>query len=122
MPQRQLVFRLEERQRTPVFRINYGDTTRYSWFLRLPYTRPIHHSLAGVVRLETPEIGAGAAIELANLTSYHLPVFASKPQHDPRAPQNLLPVGAPRDAVCATRWATPPSSGAPSKTTSTRGG
>lgn len=92
-PQRQLVFRLSERQRTPVFRISYGDTTRYSWFLRLPYTRPIHHSLAGVVRLETPEIGEAAAIARANLTSYHLPFFASKPQHDPRAPQNLLPVG-----------------------------
>lgn len=92
-PQRRLVFHLRERERTPVFRITYGETSRYSWFLRLPYTRAIHHSLAGVVRLETPEIGAEAAIQLANLTAYHLPAFASKPQHDPRAPQNLLPVG-----------------------------
>jgi len=30
---------------------------------------------------------------LANLTAFHLPAFASKPEHDPRAPQNLLPVG-----------------------------
>jgi hypothetical protein len=92
-PQRQLIFRLGERQRTPVFRIVYGDTVRYSWYLRLPYTRPIHHSLAGVVRLETPQIGDEAAIELANLTSYLLPQFASRPEHDPRAPQNLLPIG-----------------------------
>lgn len=81
-------------ERTPVFRIRYGDTTRYSWYLRLPFTRMIHHSLAGIVRLETPEIGEQAAIRLANLTSYHLPDFASQPQHDPRAPQNLVPIGA----------------------------
>jgi hypothetical protein len=92
-PQRQLVFRLGERQRTPVFRIVYGDTVRYSWYLRLPFTRPIHHSLAGIVRLETPQIGDRAAIDLANLTSHHLPRFASRPEHDPRAPQNLLPIG-----------------------------
>jgi hypothetical protein len=81
-------------ERTPVFRISYGQTTRYSWYLRLPFTRSIHHSLAGIVRLETPEIGRDAAIRLANLTSYHLPAFASQPQHDPRAPQNLVPIGA----------------------------
>ena len=92
-PERGLIFRLQACQRTPVFRISYGQTTRYSWYLRLPNTRPIHHALAGVVRLETPEIGERDAIALANLTSYHLPSFASKPQHDPRAPQNLLPVG-----------------------------
>jgi hypothetical protein len=92
-PERSLIFKLQACQRTPVFRISYGDTTRYSWYLRLPNTRPIHHALAGVVRLETPEIGERDAIALANLTAYHLPSFASKPQHDPRAPQNLLPVG-----------------------------
>lgn len=92
-PQSRLVLRLEERQRTPVFRIVFGETVRYSWYLRLPNTRPIHHALAGVVRLETPEIGREAAIDLAGLTACHLPSFASLPQHDPRAPQNLLPVG-----------------------------
>jgi hypothetical protein len=81
-------------ERTPVFRIRYGETTRYSWYLRLPFTRQIHHSLAGIVRLETPEIGSEAAVKLANLTAYHLPAFASQPQHDPRAPQNLVPIGA----------------------------
>lgn len=92
-PQRDLLPRLAAGERTPVFRIRYGETTRYSWFLRLPFTRPIHHALAGVVRLETPEIGKEAAVRLADLTAYHLPAFASLPQHDPRAPQNLLPVG-----------------------------
>jgi hypothetical protein len=27
------------------------------------------------------------------MVSYNLPRFASQPQHDPRAPQNLLPIG-----------------------------
>lgn len=89
-----LVGRLAAGERTPVFRIKYGDTTRYSWYLRLPFTRPVHHSLAGIVRLETPEIGVEAAVRLADLTAAHLPRFASQPQHDPRAPQNLYPVGA----------------------------
>ncbi len=92
-PQRSLVLRLAAGERTPVFCIDYDTSSRYSWFLRLPYTRPIAHSLAGIVRLETPEVGETEAIRLANLTAACLPAFASRPQHDPRAPQNLLPVG-----------------------------
>lgn len=94
LPENAIIAALGPCERTPVFRIRYGATTRYSWYLRLPFTRAIHHSLAGIVRLETPEIGEQAAIRLANLTSYHLPPFASQPQHDPRAPQNLVPIGA----------------------------
>jgi hypothetical protein len=92
-PQRSLVLRLGAGERTPVFCIDYDTSSRYSWFLRLPYTRPIAHSLAGIVRLETPEVGETEAVRLANLTAAWLPAFASRPQHDPRAPQNLLPVG-----------------------------
>ncbi len=51
--------------------------------------------LAGVVRVE---IGAAVGIErakaLAVLAAGMLPRFASSPTRDPRAPQNLLPVGA----------------------------
>jgi hypothetical protein len=94
LPESAMVPLLAACERTPVFRIHYGETTRYSWYLRLPFTRSIHHSLAGIVRLETPEIGKEAAVRLANLTAYHLPDFASQPQHDPRAPQNLVPIGA----------------------------
>ncbi len=93
-PQRRLLSALSACERTPVFRIDYGTTSRYSWFLRLPNTRPIHHALAGIVRLETPEIGVNDAVRLADLTTFHLPRFASRPEHDPRAPQNLIPVGA----------------------------
>ena len=28
------------------------------------------------------------------MLTHNLPRFASRPEHDPRAPQNLLPVGA----------------------------
>jgi uncharacterized protein len=93
-PHWRLVPKLVAGQRTPVFRIDYDSrTSRYAWFLRLPYTRPISHSLAGIVRLETPEVGEREAVRLANLTARCLPAFASRPEHDPRAPQNLLPVG-----------------------------
>jgi hypothetical protein len=91
---RRLLTTLEPGQRSPVFRIQHGRTTRYSWFLKLPHTQPIHHPFAGLVRLETPEVGESRALALADLTSHHLPAFASRPEKDPRAPQNLIPVGA----------------------------
>jgi hypothetical protein len=93
-PQRALVSRLTAGTRTPVFLIRDSWGARFSWFLRLPHTRPIHHSYAGIVRLETPDIGRREAIEAADMLSHNLPRFASRPEHDPRAPQNLLPVGA----------------------------
>jgi hypothetical protein len=93
-PQWRLVAQLSAGERTPIFRIDYSSGSRYSWYLRLPHTRPIHHSLAGVVRLEAPVLDRTVAISLANLASVQIPRFASRPEHDPRAPQNLLPVGA----------------------------
>lgn len=82
-------------ERTPIFAIVDSHYDRYSCFLRLAMPRPVDHPLAGVVRLE---IGAAVGIERArrlfNLAANLLPRFASTPQRDPRAPQNLLPVGA----------------------------
>jgi len=92
--QRALIERLGAGERTPVFSIKDSWGSRYSWFLRLPYTRPIHHSYAGIVRLEIPQDGARSPVEVADMLSHNLPRFASRPEHDPRAPQNLLPVGA----------------------------
>jgi hypothetical protein len=92
--QRALVPRLTAGTRTPLFLIKDSWGSRYSWFLKLPYTRAIHHSYAGIVRLETPDDGREAAVRLADMVSSNLPRFASRPEHDPRAPQNLLPVGA----------------------------
>lgn len=90
----QLIGRLQAGERTPIFLIPEQSRARLSWYLRLPHTRVIQHSLAGVVRIETPVVPVEAAIRLADLTAAHLPNFASRPQHDPRAPQNLIPIGA----------------------------
>lgn len=91
---RGLIARLGAGERTPLFLISDSWGSRYSWFLRLPYTRRIHHGYAGIVRLELPATPGGAPVHVADMLTHHLPRFASKPEHDPRAPQNLLPVGA----------------------------
>jgi hypothetical protein len=33
-------------------------------------------------------------VDVADMLSHNLPRYASRPEHDPRAPQNLVPVGA----------------------------
>jgi hypothetical protein len=51
--------------------------------------------LSGIVRLEARAAGGIAkAVALAQMSSAYLPKFASTPARDPRAPQNLTPVGA----------------------------
>ncbi len=78
-------------QRTPVFTIG-GTWSRHSWYLRLP--GPAGSPWAGIVRCEcTSDLAPAAAIELANTTSAALPRFASHQHRDPRAPQNLYPIG-----------------------------
>jgi hypothetical protein len=83
-------------RRTPLFLIQ--DPTarrpRYSCYLRLAYGRAIQSPLAGLVRLEIPgAMGLDAARQVADLAAVTLPRFASDPVRDPRAPQNLYPVG-----------------------------
>jgi uncharacterized protein len=78
-------------QRTPVFRIG-GRWSRYTWYLRQPGGIPIPWS--GVVRLEcSAELTPAQAIELAELASVTLPRYASSAVKDPRAPQQLVPIG-----------------------------
>ena len=78
-------------QRTPVFTMG-TSWRRHSWYLRLPGTPGVPWS--GVVRLEcSPELPPAAAIGLADLTARLLPPLASMPHKDPRAPQNLVPIG-----------------------------
>ncbi|MFN7938587.1 MAG: hypothetical protein U0R19_34985 [Bryobacteraceae bacterium] len=90
-----LVETLKKAERTPLFRIIDGTYERYSCFLRLADPRPFEHPLAGVVRIEIgAAVGIERAKELATLAAGMLPRFASSPMRDPRAPQNLLPVGA----------------------------
>ena len=81
-------------QRTPVFGIDLDRRNRrYSWYLRLVALRPPWHDYAGLVRCEvTAAIGTRGAVGLANRVTSILPGFAGRPS-DPRAPQNLAPVG-----------------------------
>jgi hypothetical protein len=51
-------------------------------------------ALAGVVRLETSgALDLAQVVALADVSARYLPRFASDPAHDPRAPQNLYPIG-----------------------------
>jgi hypothetical protein len=80
--------------RTPLFLIEDAMHPRYSWYARIAHGRPIEDALTGVVRLETSAAaGLAAARERADLSATLLPSLASDPAHDPRAPQNLLPIG-----------------------------
>lgn len=90
-----LVGQLATGERTPLFSIRDGKYDRYAWFQRLATPRVMEHSLAGIVRLEVrAALGLARAMELANFSAVRLPQFASSAVRDPRAPQNLVPVGA----------------------------
>ncbi|MGH8874229.1 MAG: hypothetical protein ACRDVM_03120 [Acidimicrobiia bacterium] len=83
--------RLLPGQRTPVF-LTTTTWSRYSWYLRL--AGPAEHPFAGVVRAEvSADQEASSARRLADRIAVTLPRFASAPHKDPRAPQNLYPIG-----------------------------
>jgi hypothetical protein len=78
-------------QRTPVFGMG-TSWRRNSWYLRLPDAQGAPWS--GVVRLEcSADLPPEQAVALADLTARLLPPLASSPHKDPRAPQNLVPIG-----------------------------
>jgi hypothetical protein len=78
-----------------LFAIIDGKYDRYSCFLRLAMPREVDHPLAGIVRVEVgAAVGIDKARRMASLSANLLPRFASASVRDPRAPQNLLPVGA----------------------------
>ena len=79
-------------QRTPLFTI--GDYRRYSWYVRLARL-PGGHSWTGIVRCEASgHLPAAEVVAIADRTAALLPLVASEPHIDPRAPQNLVPIGA----------------------------
>lgn len=86
-----VVTSLKPGQRSPVFRLG-TIWHSYSWYLRLP--SPPGAPWTGIVRLECPaELTVSQAVALADLSAVTLPRFASSPYKDPRAPQNLVPIG-----------------------------
>lgn len=94
--QAQIVVSLTAGQRSPVFTL--GTATgpsswqRHSWYLRLNGASGAPWS--AVVRLEcSADLSSDDAVALADLTTHLLPPLASTPHKDPRAPQNLIPIG-----------------------------
>ena len=78
-------------QRTPAFTMG-TSWRRASWYLQLPRTACVPWS--GVVRLEcSADLPVAEVTRLGDLTTRLLPPLASVPYKDPRAPQNLVPIG-----------------------------
>ncbi|MCI0426224.1 MAG: hypothetical protein L0Z47_10350 [Actinobacteria bacterium] len=76
--------------RTPLF-LTTTSWSRYSWYLRLA-----NHSgpAGGLVRCEIDaDMAAADAVRVASHVSATLPRYASARHKDPRAPQNLYPIG-----------------------------
>jgi hypothetical protein len=93
LPGRQaaVVGALRPGQRTPAFAMG-TSWQRSSWYVQLPSTDGVPWS--GVVRLEcSADLPAEDVTRLADLTARLLPPLASVPHKDPRAPQNLVPIG-----------------------------
>jgi hypothetical protein len=95
-PQLTLLGHLRPGARTPLFALRSTKRfARYSWFLRLAHPQAADSDLAGLVRLEVSEsVGREEARRRADATAATLPAFAPPRSRDPRAPQNLLPIGA----------------------------
>jgi hypothetical protein len=78
-------------ERTSVFALE----DRYSCYLRIAETGPFAGPWSGIVRLHLPgHAGLDTAVALADAATCRLPTFAGVPHRDPRAPQNLQPIGA----------------------------
>jgi hypothetical protein len=85
------VHQLRAGERTPLF-LTTASWSRYSAYLELDETKS--HPWAGIVRLEVPaEVPLAEARALVDAASRALPRYASVPHKDPRAPQNLFPIG-----------------------------
>ena len=90
MELRQILTALPTGHRTPLF-VTTTSWSRYSWYLRLA-----NHAgpAGGLVRCEIDaDRDIGEAARVANRVSATLPRFASERHKDPRAPQNLYPIG-----------------------------
>ncbi len=88
---RPVLSRLAPGQRTPLF-LTTTSWSRFSWYARLPSDQP--GPGAGLVRCEVAaEGGVEAVAARADEVTATLPRFASQGHKEPRAPQNLYPIG-----------------------------
>jgi hypothetical protein len=89
--------RLQPGERTPLFRIVSGrKNDGYSvltCYLRLAQPQPIELPFAGLVRLEAKASLREQAVGLLEQAAVKVCELASRAPKDPRAPQNLIPVG-----------------------------
>jgi hypothetical protein len=77
--------------RTPIF-LTTTSWSRFSWYLKLPLKNG--GPMDGIVRAEiSADHDLSSARRLADLTAATMCRFASAAHKDPRAPQNLYPVG-----------------------------
>lgn len=84
--------RLAAGERTSLFRL--GED-RYSCYLRLTDGAPAAGPWSGIVRLEVPQsAGLKEAVVVTDQVARVIPPFAGVLHRDPRAPQNLQPIGA----------------------------
>jgi hypothetical protein len=82
-------------QRTPLFVLSKMKRGRYSWFQRIGVKQPGDSDFSGIVRMEVAsQVGEATARHLADASAAMLPRFVPPRGRDPRAPQNLLPIGA----------------------------
>ena len=80
-------------QRTPIFRIE-GSFPRFSWYIRVGDIAG-GHGWQGVARLEvSAQLSMDEVASYAAMTTEYLPIAAPPLHLDPRAPQNLIPIGA----------------------------
>lgn len=90
-PQAAVVSALIPAQRTPVFLMG-TSWRRHAWYLRLPVRATTPWS--GVVRCETSaDLFPDQVTALADTVTLTLPPLAGVDYKDPRAPQNLVPIG-----------------------------
>jgi len=87
---RWILRRIPVGRRTPIFLMG-GARQVFSWYLRLATAGSV---MSGIVRCEVGASGpVAAAIHTADRVTATLPRFASQEHKDPRAPQNLYPIG-----------------------------
>jgi hypothetical protein len=87
-----LIPNLGQAQRTSLFALGKD---RYSAYLRLVARKGRASPWSGIVRIEIPQsAGLAAAAAVADRVAGTVPRFAGVAHRDPRAPQNLQPVGA----------------------------
>lgn len=96
--QQQILSRLKQGQRSPLFVIERNGKSQVSWYLRLSSVGRIDHSLTGLVRLEVrrdqPREHLDEIRELADQLACVLPLLVVERFKDARSPQNLLPIQA----------------------------